>query len=206
MKTRSIVILIAIIIALVAVLGVMIRNLGILKEEYKTSVNNNKAYALEILDKDSTNIVYKFRVDQLNYYVDSITIALNNTIKELKIKDNKLRSLQYLETATTKIDTFLLNDTIFSEIVKYQKVDTIKQDIWYSIRLELDYPNKVTITPYFNNIAHIITYDKKETVEPRKKFFISRWFQKKQTIRIVEVIEKSPYCTNKKQRFIEIIK
>lgn len=51
-----------------------------------------------------------------------------------------------------------------------------------------------------------MTYSKKETIDPPKKFFLCRWFQKKQTILEVKIVEKSPYIEQKESRFIEIIK
>ena len=46
---------------------------------------------------------------------------------------------------------------------------------------------------------------KKETINPPKKCWLLRLFQKKHTILEVNVIEKNPYSENKQQRFIEII-
>ena len=47
---------------------------------------------------------------------------------------------------------------------------------------------------------------KKETINPPKKFFLFRWFQRKHTILEVNMVEKNPYIENKNNRFIEIIK
>ena len=47
---------------------------------------------------------------------------------------------------------------------------------------------------------------KKETVNPPKKCFILRGFQKKHKVVEVVVVEKNTYIKNKQQRFIEIVK
>ena len=47
---------------------------------------------------------------------------------------------------------------------------------------------------------------KKETVNPPKKFFLFRWFQKKHKIIQVDVIEKNPYVQNEVSRYIEIVR
>ena len=52
---------------------------------------------------------------------------------------------------------------------------------------------------------HIVDY-RKETIDPPKKCFIARWFQKKQEVIEVNVVEKNPYIENKKSKFIEVIK
>jgi hypothetical protein len=42
-------------------------------------------------------------------------------------------------------------------------------------------------------------------VEPPKKFFICRWFQKKHRVIRVEIKEESPYIVNKNNEFVKII-
>jgi cell division protein FtsQ len=54
----------------------------------------------------------------------------------------------------------------------------------------------VAVEPYFKSEKHIIVSSKKETVNPPKKFFLFRWFQKKQIVLHIDVIEKNPYVEN----------
>ena len=46
----------------------------------------------------------------------------------------------------------------------------------------------------------------KQTVNPPKKFFIARWFQKKHNVLQVEVVEKNPYMDDQKSKYVEIVK
>ena len=46
---------------------------------------------------------------------------------------------------------------------------------------------------------------RKETIDPPKKNWLLRLFQKKHRVAEVEVVEKNPYINSEKQRFIEII-
>ena len=45
-----------------------------------------------------------------------------------------------------------------------------------------------------------------DTILGDQWYKLSRWFQKKHKIVEVEVVERSPYIENKKQRFVEILK
>jgi len=139
----------------------------------------------------------------LNYYNDSILNKMNDLRKELKIKDKELLSLYYLNSQITKIDTILMKDTIF---IKSLKLDTIVGDRWYTMKLGLEYPNKIIVNPSFISEKYIITNSKKETIEPPKKYWIQRIFQKKHTIAEINIIEKSPYIKETQNQFIQIIK
>ena len=64
----------------------------------------------------------------------------------------------------------------------------------------------IIVQPEFKSEKHIVVSTKKETVNPPKKFFLFRWFQKKQTLIHVDVVEKNPYVENQSSRYIEIMK
>lgn len=174
-----------------------------IKEELAISTSNVKAYVSENSSLKNQAEVFKLTVDQLNYYNDSILEEMNRIRKELNIKDKDLQALQYLKTTTTKTDTFFITDTLFRDTLN---IDTTMSDEWYKIKLGLRFPNKIIVTPIFISEKYLITSSKKETINPPKKFFLFRWFQKKHTIVTIDIYEKSPYITNEKQRFIEIIK
>ena len=57
-----------------------------LKEEISVSMSNQKAFIAENSSLKNENRVFKFTVEQLNYYNDSILQKMNNVRKELKIK------------------------------------------------------------------------------------------------------------------------
>ena len=174
-----------------------------LKKQIELEVNNNKAYSSELSSVKKENLAFKMSIDQLSYYNDSIVTKLRDVQKELKIKDKSLQSLQYLLSQTHKKDSVILYDTIFQPTMP--DIDTIVGDRWVSLKLGLRYPNKILWEPTVNNECYVIVHGRKETIKPPKKFFLWRWFQKKQLISVVDVYEKNPYTEQQQQRFIEII-
>lgn len=196
-----------IVVALLLGLGVttyiQYERLTSLKTELSVSKSNEKAYIAENNGLKEENIAFKFTIEQLNYFNDSLNTKMNEVRKELKIKDRDLKQMQYLLSEAQKTDTIVLKDTIFRD--KDVKLDSLIGDEWYNIRLGLQYPNLISITPSFKSEKFIIVNSSKETINPPKKCAIARWFQKKHRVVKVEVIEKSPYIENKQQRFIEII-
>ena len=194
-------------VALILVLGgityIQYNNVKELKTELSISKSNEKAFIAENNGLKEENLAFKFTIDQLNYFNDSLTTKMNNVRKELKIKDMDLKQMQYLLSTAQKTDTLRLKDTIFVD--KSLQIDTLLGDKWYNIRLGLQYPNLITTTPTFVSEKYIIVGSRKETIEPPKKCVIARWFQKKHKVVEVEIVEKNPYIENKQQRFIEII-
>ena len=194
-------------LALILVLGVttyvQYEKVNSLKTELSISKSNEKAFIAENNGLKEENIAFKFTIDQLNYFNDSLTTKMNDVRKELKIKDKDLKQMQYLLSQAQKTDTIRFRDTLF--IDKTLQLDTLIGDEWYNIRLGLQYPNLITTTPTFKSETYIVTSSKKETINPPKKCAIARWFQKKHRVVEVTVHEKNPYIENKQQRFIEII-
>ena len=174
-----------------------------LKEETATLISNQKTFIAENSSLKEENRVFKFTVEQLNYYNDSILQKMNDVKKELKIKDKNLKQLQYLLSVSTKKDTVLFTDTIFRD--KSLALDTIIGDKWYNIRLGLKYPFYIYTEPTFTSEKYIIVNKKKETVNPPKKFFLFRWFQRKHWVMEVHIKEKNPYIKETNNKFVEII-
>ena len=174
-----------------------------LKKEVCTLRNNQKAFIAENSSLKDESRAFKFTIEQLNYYNDSILQKMNDVRKELKIKDKNLKQLQYLLSVSTKKDTVLFTDTVFRD--KSLALDTIIGDKWYNIRLGLKYPNLIYTEPTFTSEKYIIVNKKKETVNPPKKFFLFRWFQRKHWIMEVHIKEKNPYIKEIDNKFVEII-
>lgn len=174
-----------------------------LKEEISVSMSNQKAFIAENSSLKEENRVFKFTVEQLNYYNDSILQKMNDVRKELKIKDKDLKQMQYLLSEATKKDTIVFRDTLFRDLTL--DIDTIIGDKWYSIRLGLKYPNLITTNPTFISEKYIIVNKKKETINPPKKFFLFRWFQRKHWVMEVNIKEKNPYIKEVNNKFVEII-
>ena len=175
-----------------------------LKEDLLLSKNNEKALIVDNNTLSSKNIAYQLTIEQLNYFNDSIINKLDSVRKELKIKDNNIKQLQYILSEVSKKDTIIFSDTIF--IDNNLNIDTTLEDKWYTLNLELKYPNIIIVEPTFISEKYVISSYRKETINPPKKCKFLRMFQKKHKVIEVEVIDNNPYIINKKQKFIEIIK
>ena len=174
-----------------------------LKEEISVSMTNQKAFIIENTSLKEENRAFKFTVEQLNYYNDSILQKMNDVRRELKIKDSTLKQMQYLLSEVTKKDTVVFRDTLFKEPTL--NIDTLIGDRWYNVELELKYPNLITIHPTFVSEKYIIVNKKRETINPPKKFFLFRWFQRKHWVMEVHIKEKNPYIKEVNNKFVEII-
>lgn len=174
-----------------------------LNEEISLVRANEKAYMEENNSlKDNTRVL-QYTIDQLNWANDSITKKLNDTRKDLKIKDSDIKNLQYQLSEAKKTDTIIFEKVIFKD--PSIQIDTTLGDKWYNVRLGLQYPSTVAITPTFISEKVILTTLSKETIKPPKKCKIARWFQKKHKVLKVEVVESNPYINNKQFKQIKII-
>lgn len=195
----------AVIIAVLGILLVMAFRQGdMMEKKYNTAVANMKSYDVELSVQKEKNVAYQFTIDQLGYFQDSVLRELDATRKELKIKDGKLKSLQAVSSTFTRTDTITLKDTIFRE--PSFALDTTIRDNWSKVELTLRYPSTIAVTPEFRSEKHIIVSTKKETVNPPKKCWLLRLFQKKHTILRVDVVEKNPYVVQEESKYIEILK
>lgn len=195
--------IIGLIVLLVCSLIYMVHQNRTLTAKYETSIENIKAYDSQLSGLNNSNKVFKLTIDQLNYFKDSILIKMNEVRKELNIKDSKIKQMQYQLSHVEKPDSIILKDTVFVESFK---LDTIIGDEWANTHLIMKYPNYIKFTPKFKLESFLFVESKKETVNPPKKFFLFRWFQKKHNVLHVTVVENNPYVINDRQKFIEIIK
>lgn len=195
-------------LALVLILGyalrITLKSKKTIENEWKNAVENVKSYSDLYSKSENNNRAFKLTIDQLKNSNDSIFQKLNETRKELKIKDSKLQSLQYVSSNFSKEDTIYVPDTIFRD--KNLSIDTLLYDDWYSLRVGLNYPSTISIKPEFKSEKHIVVSTRRETVNPPKKFFLLRWFQKKQTVLSVDVVEKNPYVQKQVNRYVEIVR
>ena len=173
-------------------------------EKWETAEGNVKAYASMLDGNNKQNVALQLTCNQLEYFKDSVLQELDNTRKELKIKDRNLKALQQVKSSFSKTDTIIYRDTLFREPTL--DIDTLMGDSWYQLRLGLKYPALIAVKPEFKSEKHIVVSSKKETVNPPKKFFLFRLFQRKHTVLNIDVIEKNPYVSNESSRYVEIIK
>ena len=175
-----------------------------LTAEYSISIENIKAYDAELSGLRDDTKVYKLTIEQLNYFNDSIIKKMKVVQKELGIKDKRLQQLQYEASHAQRADTIILKDTLFRD--PQLKLDTIVGDKWFRTNLHLEFPSTIALKPEIELERYTFISGKRETVNPPKKFFLFRWFQKKHTVVEVNVREMNPYVKDKTQRFIQIIK
>lgn len=197
---KYIIILILILVGAVAYLSYQNKQLT---TKYETSIENIKAYDAQLSGLKDNNRVFKLTIDQLNYSNDSIINKMKEVQKELGIKDKRLQQLQYDLSHAQRNDNIILSDTIFKS--PEFKLDTIVGDKWFKTNLHLKYPSTIALSPEIELERFTYINGKRETVNPPKKFFLFRWFQKKHTVVEVNVREMNPYVKNKTQRFIQII-
>ena len=195
--------LVCVIIVLAVFIGVMWQQVKYANQRWETAEANVKAYSMSLSNEGAKNTALRLTIDQLEYFRDSVLQELDNTRKELKVKDKNLKALQSVSSSFSKSDTIILKDTLFKEVSL--DVDTVLGDRWYNIRLGLKYPSVIAVKPYFKSEKHIVVSSKKETVNPPKKFFLLRWFQKKMTVVHIDVVEKNPYVNDETSRYVEII-
>lgn len=172
--------------------------------KWKVAMANAKSYDLELSKSNERNVSYRMTIDQLEYFKDSILEELNTTRKELRIKDKNLESMQYIASGYSKVDTVVFRDTIFKENVA--ELDTLLEDRWYSVRLALKYPSSIVVEPECKSEKMVIISTRKETVDPPKKWFFQRWFQRKHVVVDVDVIENNPYVQQGFSKYIRIDK
>lgn len=173
------------------------------KEQISISTSNTKTLFIENKNLKNKTQQLQLTTQQFKYFNDSINKKLDSVIKDNKIKLKTIKQLQYINSTTSKTDTIIFRDTLFR---KDLKIDTLLVHPGYTLNLKLEYPNKIVTTPQFTNEQYIIFSNKRETINPPKKFFLARWFQKKHTVVTIDVINTNKYSDVKEKRFIEIIK
>lgn len=197
---KYLIISIIILVSIISFLGYTNKKLS---NQYAIAYENIKAYDAELSGLRGDTKVYKLTIEQLNYFNDSIIKKMKVVQKELGIKDKRLQQLQYEASHAQRADTIILKDTLFRD--PQLKLDTIVGDKWFRTNLHLEFPSTIALKPEIELERYTFISGKRETVNPPKKFFLFRWFQKKHTVVEVNVREMNPYVKDKTQRFIQII-
>ena len=197
---KYLIISIIILVGIISFLGYTNKKLS---NQYAIAYENIKAYDAELSGLRGDTKVYKLTIEQLNYFNDSIIKKMKVVQKELGIKDKRLQQLQYEASHAQRADTIILKDTLFRD--SQLKLDTIVGDKWFRTNLHLEFPSTIALKPEIELERYTFISGKRETVNPPKKFFLFRWFQKRHTVIEVNVREMNPYVKDKTQRFIQII-
>lgn len=188
---------------LVATVSIQASRIDNLKTDLSYSRANEKALFAERDSLEDNSRTLYLTVEQLNQINDSIIQKMNGMRRNLGIKDKEIQQLQYQLSEASKKDTVVFRDTLFRD--PELQIDTTMGDKWYSIRLGLEYPSTIAVTPSFTSERFVNMYLKKETVNPPKKCWIGRVFQRKHKIMVVEVWENNPYIKVKEERFVKIV-
>lgn len=187
---------------LIVIILLMCNKINILHKQLDNSINNEKAYAIENSKLIERNRVFKLSIDQLEYYNDSLLVEMKKIANENNIKDKKIKMLQYQLEHFIKRDTILVRDTIFRESDFI--LDTCITDEWNKSCIHLAYPNIIALSNEYKNDKYVILNSHKELIKPRK-WFLPKLFTRKHIIVEILVVDKNPYVTTSKQRYVEII-
>ena len=197
-------------VSLFVILGFVIciqtKELNSYKNRLAQTESSLRAYAQENSTLKGSNREFQLTIDDLNNSNDSLMIKLNDTRKQLKVKDKEIKRLGYIASTAHKSDTIRLRDTLFRDAKVNIDTTITDKDGWYKCDVGLYYPNKVKVAPTFKSEKSIVASVKKETVGPPKKCWLARLFQKKQNVVTVDVVENNPFIVSDKKRFIEIVK
>ena len=200
-------ILLCLIVALIAGLGIVTwqqsAKIKRLNTELLVSTNNNKAYEAERDSLRDNAVQFQFTIDQLKYSKDSLINRINEIRKQVNVKDKQIKELQYFASTTQKTDSIFVHDTLFKQGAV---LDTLLGDDWSQLAIHAEYPNVLNVDYSFKNETLVVMHDSRVTVDPPKKCWLVRLFQKKQTIVEIDVVQENPYCVNKEQKFIQIVK
>lgn len=175
-----------------------------LKADNEVMEKNIKALMEQYNDLDAENYELMFTLEDYNYYSDSLLERLRETQKELDIKDRELRYVQSLNTTLVKYDTVLLSkrDTLFVEGLS---IDTTIGDRYISNRLLLEYPSRVELSTVVRSEKDVLITQERETVQPPKRCWLGRLFQRKHDVIKVHVKEHNPYVDKTEEVFIKIV-
>lgn len=133
---------------------------------------------------------------------DATTKALTDSIKRWKIKASTV-------TQAGQIDQSLTKQTV----IHYAPGSYTQKDTSYDFSTQPYITNKVYFThDSATNVLDIkdtltaVFHNTRETINPPKKFFLWRWFQRKQDVNQVDIVHANPYIHTTNQKFINVYK
>lgn len=191
-------------IILISVLLVTVKLMYDEKEKYEKLYSIEAANYKASIDYNNGEIrSLNLTINQLKYQQDETIHKLDSVRKLNKIKDSRIESLLYTKQEVHIKDTIIFKDTVF---VKDLYVDTTLSNKYRTLNLRLEYPSTITDSLVVYNEHYFISSYRKETIKPRKKFFLFRWFQKKHLIGTYIIEDSNPFIKSDSSKFIKIIK
>lgn len=196
------IILVSIIVLLIGIITFQYAKTNSVKKDYDIALQNNKAYESQLDIVNNENKAFQFTIEQLEYINDQSVKKLDSLRKELNIKDNKIKQMGNIKEYVYITDSIVLYDTIFND--SNFILDTCLGDEWYTNNLHLEYPGKIQSKIDINTDQSVFLYTTRETINPPKKTWLGRLFQRKHDVYNVTVMEHNPYATIKENKFIII--
>ena len=192
MKTTIINLLAFLILLLGAVCLIQYRTNQSLKRDLAISTLNEKALY-------DDKVVLQFSIERLKHINDSVIQNLMDQKKKLNIRNKELQVMASLGSTFHVRDTILIHQPETSPL----DIDTCLTDEWRSVCLSsIDNQLCTDVTVKSQKDVYVTT--KRETIEPPKRFFICRWFQKKHTVTRVTVHEENPYIESQENVYVRI--
>jgi len=160
LKTKLVAVLCGLLLICGTLLYFSYNHSKVLDTSLKVATNNLKAEV-------NKNIVYQYTLNDLQNSKDSDELKVLDLAKQLKIQPKKITETVYIASQFSKKDTVNTVDSVFSK-----DYETKLGDDWYSLDLKFKAPDKFTSDLQVKNEVVAITYDKRETVQAPKKFFL----------------------------------
>lgn len=199
---KRLIIEICVVLAAVAAITLYQKQVNNLKTSLDYAENNVKAYASLNDSITQNNRVFSLKIEDLTRLNDSLFLEMKSVSDRLKIREDRIKQMQYLMDSYNKTDTVIVRDTIFKETGF--KLDTLFGDEWGKTRLQLEHPNTIIVGHSYTNKKHVIFASYKEPIKERK-WFLPRWFTRKRTYVEATVVDENPYVETKETRFIECL-
>jgi len=160
---------------------IMNKNINSLKTQNEILYNNVSAYETELSHLKDSIIVergaYLFTIDNIRSSKDSVIQSLEETRKELGIKDNKIKEYQYL-LSTIKTDTIINVTNIIGDSCQFDLEIKYNPQTIFNISLNRnngidELRHKANISASFEGIGYI----KSEWKEPKffKRLITFKW-------------------------------
>lgn len=179
--------------------------------EADVSVKANNIKSMErgmLLYKDKNNVLHtqtiqmQSSIAELEYSKDSVTHALLDSVKRWKISKSTITQIGQIKQEVDNTKT-----------IKYLPGKIIQKDTTYDFSIPPYTTNTVRLTRdsavnhlKVEDVLSLAFHDHKETINPPKKFFLFRLFQKKQFVSEVDVVHQNTIIHTTGQKFIHIIK
>ena len=200
MKDKLLITLFALIILLCAALFYFVSKCDRVANERDQYASLSKSYSRVIMDSDNERTVFRMRISDLEVTGDSLICVLDSMRRQIGIRDKRLREMHHRVTYVERTDTIYLSDSIF-----ISGLDTTITDGWVSTHLKIEVPNKITHSVSVRNQTDLFVTTKRETVNPPRKFFLFRLFQRKHLVVTVVAKEGNPWCQTAESRHVEIV-